>query len=50
MKEYKVYSRIDTWEKWILEGIYTTKKIAEKAREELIILSDLETKIIEEEL
>lgn len=50
MKEYKVYSRVDTWERWCLQGIYSSKKIAEKAREELLKLGEFETKIIEEEL
>lgn len=50
MKEYKVYSRIDTWDRWHLQGIYTNQKIAEKAEKELLELGEFETKTIEEEL
>lgn len=50
MKRYKVYSRIDTWDKWSLQGIYTNRKLAEKAERELLILGEFEAKIIEEEL
>lgn len=50
MKRYKVYSRIDTWDRWNLQGIYTNRKLAEKAERELLIQGEFETKIIEEEL